>query len=210
MTTALVVDDHPIVYQGCRRVLQDMGVDAVFDAGSVVAGYRSYLRRRPDMVIVDLTFSGDDLGGLALIRRIRTSNANARIVVFSMHNDPTVVARALECGALGYVLKDAPPAELMAACERALAGEPHLNHKLAVQVALLRSRGNSLPMRDLSEREKQVLALLARGNNYDQIAAKLGVSYKTVANASSLMRDKLRVKNLAGLIRFAIANQMDG
>lgn len=209
LTSVLVVDDHPIVYQGCRRVLQELAVDTVFDAATVVAGYRSFLRLKPDMVIADLTLSGDDLGGLALIRRIRRSNSDVRIVVFSMHNDPTIVARALDCGALGYVLKDAPSSELKAACERVLVGEPYLNHKLAMQLALMRSRNDTPSLKELSERERQVLSLLARGNTYDQIAAKLGVSYKTVANTSSLVRDKLKVKNLAGLIRFAISNQLD-
>ncbi len=105
-----------------------------------------------------------------------------------MHNDPTIVARALEGGALGYVLKDTPASELAAAFKSVIAGEPHLSHKLAMQVAMLRSKGTPSPTRNLTTRELLILSLLGKGNSYDQIATKLGISYKTVTNTCSAMR----------------------
>ncbi len=204
MSTALVVDDHPIVLQGCRSILRDLGAENVFSATSVVSGYRAFLRHTPDVVVLDLTFEGDDLGGLSLIGRISSTDKKARILVFSMHNDPTIVSRALESGALGYVLKDSPSSELVVALEKLLAGEAHLSHKLAMQVAMLRSKGGSPATKELTSREVQILTLLGRGNSYDKIAAKLGISYKTVTNACSNMRSKLKITSLAELIRFAI------
>lgn len=206
MTTALVVDDHPIVLQGCRTVLRDLGVETMVEATSVVAGYRAFLRHSPDVVILDLTFEGDDLGGLSLISRIANSDKKARILVFSMHNDAAIVSRALESGALSYVLKDTSSSELVTAFEKVLIGEPHLSHKLAIQVAMLRSKGGRSATQDLTSREMQILALLGRGNSYDKIATKLGISYKTVTNACSAMRSKLKITSLAELIRFAIQN----
>lgn len=143
MTTALLVDDHPIVLQGCRTVLRDIGIEHMIEATSVVAGYRAFLRHAPDVVVLDLTFEGDDLGGLSLISRIANSDKKARILVFSMHNDAAIVSRALESGALSYVLKDTASTELATAFEKVLLGEPHLSHKLAIQVAMLRSKGGS-------------------------------------------------------------------
>lgn len=111
MTSVLIIDDHPMVLQGCRRVLEDMGIGRLYEATTVVSGYRAFLRHHPDVVIVDLTFQGDDLGGLSLIRRIASSDRKARILVLSMHNDPAIVSRALESGALSYVLKDMSSSE---------------------------------------------------------------------------------------------------
>ena len=206
MTSVLFVDDHPIVLRGCRTIAQDLGVDEMFEATNVVSGYRAYLRHKPDVAIVDLTFEGDDLGGLSLISRIASADKKAKILVFSMHNDPAIVLRALETGAMSYVLKDTSSGDLAAAVEKVLQGEPYLSHKLAMQVAMLRLKGAQTPTRDLTDREIQILELLGRGNGYDKIAAKLGVSYKTVTNACSAMRTKLKIGSLAELIRFAIRN----
>lgn len=144
MTSVLIVDDHSMVLQGCRRVLADMGIEHVYEATTVVSGYRAFLRHHPDVVIADLTFQGDDLGGLSLIRRIASSDRKARILVLSMHNDPAIVSRALESGALSYVLKDMSSSEFSTAFEKVQLGEPHLSHRLAMQVAMLRAKGDEL------------------------------------------------------------------
>ena len=104
MISVLIIDDHPIVLQGCRRVLEDAGIEPILAASDLVAGYRLYLRHRPDVAIVDLAIAGKGLGGLELIRRIRAHDTDAHILVLSMHNDPVIVARSLEAGASGYVL----------------------------------------------------------------------------------------------------------
>ena len=121
MTSVLVIDDHPIVLQGCRRMLEDAGVGTVLDSRELAAGYRLYRRHRPDVVIVDLAMQGSGLGGIDLIRRIRAHDQRARVLVFSMHCDPIIVARALEAGATGYVLKDTSSDELKKAFEQVRA-----------------------------------------------------------------------------------------
>ncbi|MEH3144512.1 MAG: response regulator transcription factor [Methylobacterium frigidaeris] len=200
----LVVDDHPIVLRGCRRVLEDAGIDRVHEATGVVAGYRRFHRHRPGIVVADLTFHGAGLRGLELIRRIHAHAPETRILVFSMHNDPVIVARALDNGAMGYVLKDTASADLHLAFERVRAGEPYLDPALATEVALLRAAPQAAPTAGLTPRERQVLALLGAGRSHGAIAGELGVSYKTVANAATQLRHKLGVRSLADLIRIAV------
>jgi two-component system, NarL family, invasion response regulator UvrY len=204
MTSVLIIDDHPIVLQGCRRVLEDAGIAPVFAANELVAGYRLYLRHRPDVVIIDLAFSGKGLGGLALNRRVKRHDARARILVLSMHNDPAIAARSLEAGATGYVLKDTSSEDLIKAVQQVASGSAFLSGELAVKVALSGSPARRNPLAELTARELQVLALLADGKTYDRIAHELNVSYKTVVNVSTQLKHKLQANNLPELVSTAV------
>jgi two-component system, NarL family, invasion response regulator UvrY len=204
MTTVLVVDDHPIVLQGCRRMLEDAGVEVILEARDAITGYKLCRRHRPDVAIIDLAMQDSGLGGLPLIRRIRTYDPRVRILVFSMHSDPIIVARALEAGACGYVLKDTSSEGFLKAFEAVMAGGAYLSHDLAVQVALVRTPARRDPLAELTPRELQTLSLLAKGKPYGHIADELNVSYKTVVNLSSQLKHKLEVRNLPELIRTAV------
>ena len=204
MTSVLIIDDHPIVLQGCRRMLQDAGIERVLEASDIKSGYRLYRRHRPDVVIVDLAMQGSGLRGLDVIRRMHSHDPRTRILVFSMHSDPIIAARALEAGATVYVLKDTAAAELMEAFDKVRAGTPYLSNDLAMQVALIRTGVRRDPLADLTPRELQTLSLLAQGKAYGRIADELGVSYKTVVNACSQLKQKLNAKNLPDLIRLAV------
>src|ERR1700730_9536190 len=187
MTSVLIIDDHPIVLQGCRRMLEDAGVETVLEARDAASGYRLYRRHHPDVVIVDLAMQGSGLGGLEVIRRMRS-------------HDP----RAPEAGATGYVLKDTSSDELMKAFDQVRSGAPYLSNDLAMQVALVRTGVRTNPLADLTPRELQTLSLLAQGKPYGRIADELNVSYKTVVNACSQLKQKLNAKNLPELIRVAV------
>ena len=202
MTSVLIIDDHPIVLKGCRRMLEDAGVKTVLEARDAASGYRLYRRHHPDVVIVDLTMQGGGLRGLDLIRRMRSHDQRSRILVFSMHSDPIIAARALEAGATGYVLKDSD--ELMTAFDQVRTGTPYLSNDLAMQVALVRTGVRTNPLADLTRRELQMLSLLSEGKPYGRIADELNVSYKTVVNACSQLKQKLNAKNLPELIRVAV------
>jgi DNA-binding NarL/FixJ family response regulator len=209
MTRVLLIDDHPLVLQGCQRVLEDAGVTEVIEATSAAAGYRLYRRRHPDVVIVDLALQRKGLGGLGLngldlIRRLRTDNSRTPILVLSMYGDPVIVRRAMEAGATGYLLKDSPPENLLEAFETVRRGAPYLSHELAIQVALIGTRGSGQKLAELTRRELQTLALVAEGRSYDRIAQDLGVSYKTVANTCSQLKAKLGARTLPELVRMAI------
>ena len=158
MTSVLIIDDHPVVLQGCRRMLEDAGVKTVLEARDAASGYRLYRRHRPDVVIVDLAMQEGGLRGLDVIRRMRSHDQRSRILVFSMHSDPIIAARALEAGATGYVLKDYD--ELMKAFDQVRTGTPYLSNDLAMQVALVRTGVRPNPLADLTPRELQMLVLV--------------------------------------------------
>jgi two-component system, NarL family, invasion response regulator UvrY len=204
MTSVLIVDDHPIVLQGCRHILEDAKIGPVADARDLVGGYRAYRRSKPDVVIVDLSLQNDGLGGLTLIRRIRRHDPRARILVLSMHSDPMIVTRALEAGASGYILKDTSSEDMVTAIEHVMAGKPYISGDLAMEVALARSGARHDPLADLTPRELQTLSLLSHGKPYGRIAEDLSVSYKTVVNHASQLKQKLNAKNLPELISIAV------
>jgi two-component system, NarL family, invasion response regulator UvrY len=204
MTTVLIVDDHPIVLQGCRRMLQDVGVSEIIEARDTADGYRLFSEHEPEVVIVDLGLQDNGLGGLELIRRIRSDDLNVRILVFSMHSDPVIVARALQAGATGYVVKDTSPEAITEAFQRVRSGRRYLSDELAMQVAFANTPGHQSPLAELTPRELQTLSLLAEGKPYTRIAEELNVSYKTVVNLSSQLKQKLDAENLPELIRTAV------
>ena len=204
MTKVLIIDDHPIVLQGCRRMLEDAGVTDVITAADAESGYRLFSGKRPEVVIIDLGLHNSGLGGLELIRRIRADDMNVRILVFSMHSDPVVVARALQAGATGYVVKDTSPEHFIEAFKKVRAGTRYLSDDLALQVALANAPGARNPLAGLTPRELQTLSLLAEGKSYNRIADDLNLSYKTVVNVSSQLKQKLNADNLPDLIRIAV------
>jgi two-component system, NarL family, invasion response regulator UvrY len=204
MTTVLVIDDHPIVLEGCRRVLEAAEIETVLGACDLVSGYRLYFRHHPDVVIVDLRMRGQERGVLSLIRRIRWYRPHTQILVFSASDDPALVSSALEAGALGYLLKNAVAEELVKAVVQVRAGKPYLSHQLAVGVAVLGKNPQLDPLADLTRRQIQTLTLLSQGKPYGLIARELRVSYKTVVNITYQLRLKLGVGTLPELIRKAV------
>jgi DNA-binding NarL/FixJ family response regulator len=204
MTSVLIVDDHPIVLQGCRRVLQDRGMAPIFEARDVETADQLARRHQPDVIIVDLAMQGGGLAGLSLIRTIRANSPRARILVFSMHSDPIIVSRALQTGATGYLVKDTSSEDLVQAVESVAAGTPYLSSDLASQVALVDAGDARNPLTDLTPRELQTLGLLAQGKSYGRIAAELNISYKTVVNVCYQLRQKLDVHTLPELVRLSV------
>lgn len=204
MSIALIIDDHPIVRQGCRRMLEDAGITTVLEAHDAASGYKLYRRLCPEAVIVDLSMQGDRLGGLPLIRRICSHDPSARILVLSMHSDPIIVRRALEAGATGYVLKDTSSEDLIKAFEKVRAGTPYLSDELARQVALLHMPARENPLAKLTPRELQILSLLVEGKPYSRLAEDLNVSYKTVVNVTSQLKHKLQARSLPDLMRIGV------
>ena len=204
MTRVLVLDDHPMVLQGLRQLLRDAGVNDVVLAQSVDEGFRLCQIQKPNLVIVDLALQTGSLGGLSFIRNLRLHDQHTPILVFTMHSDPVIVSRTIEAGATGYILKDAPPEELLNAIEKVRKGRPYLSHNLASEVAFMEARGTANPLRNMTVRELQTLALVAEGKPYGVIAEQLHVSYKTVANTCTTLKAKLGVRTLADLMRVAL------
>jgi DNA-binding NarL/FixJ family response regulator len=201
----LIVDDHPIVRAGVKRLLAgDAGIEIV-EADSGKEALSAARATQPDVVILDLNLPG--VGGFDIIARLVRETPRPRILVLSMHDDPIFAMRALEAGADGYVSKNAPPTQIIEAIARIHKGQTYLGPELAQQLALWNLRSTSHPLKDLSRRDLEILRLLGDGRSMQQIADALGIGYKTVANNCGQIKAKLGVKHTAELIRFAVMNR---
>ncbi len=196
----LLIEDHPIVRDACRLLLQDRPDAVILEASTGAEGERLCAAESPDLVVLDLNLS--DCGGLDVLRRLRAEDPTRRVVVFSMYEDPTFVSRAMDAGASGYVTKSDDPDALLEAIVRVAAGECYLSTVAARQVALSSLRRQ--PDSRLSPRERQVLGLLAEGLSLARIAERLGVSYRTSASLVAQLRTKLDLPSTAALIRRAV------
>lgn len=204
-TSVLIADDHAIVHQGCRLLFEQAGFEVLGDAGSGEDAYAQFLKHRPQVVVMDLTMPG--MGGFETVRRIRAQAPDACIVVFSMHDDPVVAARALRAGVQGYVTKTSAPAELVEAVKRAAHGDSYLSHDVAQSIALSRLDVRGDPLSQLSAREFDIFHMLSEGNSYAEIAQRLSLSPKSVANYALRIKQKLGARSLADLIRIGIATR---
>jgi two-component system, NarL family, invasion response regulator UvrY len=197
----LLVDDHAVVRAGIHRVLAGDAAVSVLEAASGQEALAIYRRERPDLVVLDLYIA--DSSGLELIRRLVHLDKSATIVVLSMQSEPVFAARALQAGARGYVSKSASADEFVDAVRRVGKGGRYIEREIATELAVGKFSKTD-PLDRLTSREVDILRLLGEGKSYTQIAAALGVSYKTIANTSSVIREKLAVETTADLIRFSI------
>lgn len=210
MYRVLLVDDHPVVITACRWLLKEAGIASLFEAHDAESAYEAYVREMPDVAIVDLRLQGRELDGIGLIERIRSHDASAKILVFSMHGDPRIVRSAIDAGASGYLLKDAPSHELPKALDEVRSGGTYLDPQLATRIALLRKESVVTESTALTPRERQALALLAEAKSYQAIADQLGISYKTVINLAYRLRQKLGARSLPDLVRLAVEMSRPG
>lgn len=198
----LVVDDHPIVRSGLRRLLAgepEYQVQEAANAREALAVFREY---QPEFVILDLSMPG--IGGLELIGRLRIESAGVRVMVLSMHRDAMYARRALQAGAAGFISKAAPPDQVLDAVRRIAAGHSYIEHEIAQELALASLNTPNLPLQELSTREFEILRLLGAGSSLNQIADAIGISYKTVANTCGQIKSKLGAPRTADLVRIAI------
>ena len=198
----LIVEDHPIVRNGLRRLLAAEGELEIREAANGKEALSVFREQRPGLVILDLNLPG--IGGLEVIARLNIADPNARVLVLSMHDDEIHVTRALQVGAAGYVSKNAPPDEILEAIRRVAAGHTYLEHEIAEELAFSSVRTSWHPLKDLSSRDLEVLRLLAKGCTLPQIADTVGISYKTAANNCSQIKAKLGATTTADLVRLAM------
>ena len=198
----LIVDDHPIVASGCRTVLADEPEIAILEASDAESAERVFAADRPDICVIDVNLP--TVSGFELARRILLQDASARIIMFSMNDDPVFVARAIETGAKGYVSKTGDPQDLVEAIREVGKGGAYLPSALARSIAFAGSDVAKSPLAKLSAREMEILRLLSSGKSLSEIAWLVHSPYKTVANTSSIIRHKLGVRTSAELVRLAI------
>ena len=153
MAGILVVDDHPVIARACGLLLEPIGIEKIVSAHDVDTGYEAFIEHEPDVSVIDLSLDGKALDGIALIKRIRTHNAAAKILVFSMRSDRSSFVAAIEAGATGYVIKDSPTNEFAKAVEQTRAGRRYIDPQLALNLAFPKNAA-------LTPREQRILDLL--------------------------------------------------
>ena len=194
----LLVDDHPLVRDGLRaRLSLAEGLETVGEAGNAAEALVRLAETRPDLVLMDVGMK--DVNGIELTRRLLERAPALRVLMFSMYDNPEYVQRALQAGACGYVLKDAPAREILAAIDAVAAGGTFLSP--GVSRRLFR---NQAPRPLLSARESEILAALGRGASSKQIAGDLGLSVRTVETHRQNIKRKLEIDGQAELIKYAV------
>jgi two-component system, NarL family, response regulator NreC len=196
----VIADDHSVVRRGLRDVLEgDTDVEVVAEAEDL-DGARRYVRgHKPDVLVLDLNMPGGST--LDAIPEIRAEAPDTQIVILTMQNEPAYARQALASGVMGYVLKEAADTELVEAVRRAAAGDTYLNPRLGARLAAEPPPG---PPDGLSEREAEVLRMIALGHTNAEIAEQLYLSVRTVETHRAHIQQKLRLGSRAELVRYAL------
>ncbi|MFA5952040.1 MAG: response regulator transcription factor [Hyphomicrobium sp.] len=200
----LLVDDHPIVREGYRRLLERQPMYRVCaEADDAAKAYQAYKDLKPDVVVMDLTLDG--ASGLEALRHIREWDKDAKLLVFTMHQGSAFALKAFEAGASGYVTKSSEPSELVRAVEVVARGGRVLSEDISKAIAADRVSGAGRLIEDLTPRETEILRLLASGLTSEAIAEILNLSHKTVRNHHYAIKSKIGARNDAHLVWLAIS-----
>jgi DNA-binding NarL/FixJ family response regulator len=210
----MVVDDHPMWRHGVARDLDEAGYEVVATTGEGRQAVRLAPAARPDVIVLDLQLP--DISGVEVVRGLAAVLPAVRVLMLSASGEQRDVLEAVKAGATGYLLKSAAPAEFVEAVRRTAAGEPVFTPSLAGLVLGEYRRLAAQPKADdgdaprLTDRETEVLRLVAKGLSYKQIAERLGVSHRTVQNHVQNTLNKLQLHNRVELTRYAIERGLDG
>jgi two-component system response regulator NreC len=205
-TTVVIADDHTVVRQGLRLLINNEdAMQVVAEAGTVPDAERLSRAHRPSVLVLDLNMPGGS--SLEAIPRLREQAPDTAIVVLTMQDDPAFARKALQAGALGFVLKEAADEELLEAIRLAAAGDTYLNPRLGARMAAAPEQPSG-PPDDLSERELEVLRLIALGHTNSEIADQLFLSTRTVETHRAHIQQKLRRTSRAELVRYALDHGM--
>lgn len=209
MIKVLLADDHRIVREGLRRVLEDSNeIKVIAEAADGETAFDEALEKKPDVAVIDISMPGMD--GLEVVTRMSSYCPDIPVLILTMHDEEQYVIRAIEAGAMGYVTKQSAPEQLVEAVKRINAGGRYLTEKASEALALrvIRGNRNQSLTESLSMRELQVLRKLAIGNTNREIATSYNISVKTVDTYRARILKKLNIRNNTELSRYAIQNKL--
>ena len=207
MIRVLLVDDHPVVRTGYKRLLlQEPGIEVVAEAANADEGYQAFQMHLPDVTVTDVSMPG--AGGLTLLQKILQRQADAKVLVCSMYDSPPLVQRALDSGARGFVSKNAEPEELVRAVQAVFLGQQYLSKGLQIETLNGEFPQEAQRIASLSPREYEIFRLLALGNTIAECADVLCVSHKTISNNQTHIKEKLQVESMAALVHLAQRHQV--
>lgn len=199
-TTVVLVDDHTMLRQGLRRALESEGVKVVGEAGDGEDAVRVCLAAKPDVVLMDVSMPGTD--GIDATKRLVGADNRMRVVMLTMHIDRDVIDRAIKAGAVGYLTKDASINEVLEAIRLAANGDRPMSPRLAAAMLTEAKSNSSDPI--ISQREEEVLQLVADGFGTTEIAEKLFISQKTVKNHLASIYEKLDARDRTQAVLMAV------
>ena len=208
MIRALIADDHAVVRQGLKQILGDTPEMVV--AGEATNGQEVLDRVRAetwDVVVLDISMP--DRSGLDVLKQLRSERPKLPVLVLSMHSEDQYAMRVLKAGASGYLTKDTAPDELVKAIRKVVSGGRYVSSFLAEKLAFeIGTDSSRLPHETLSDREFQVLRLIAAGKSVTEIAAELYLSVKTVSTYRARMLEKMNLETSAQLMHYAMQNHL--
>ena len=209
----VIADDHSVVRQGIRGVLEEINeLDVIGEVGDGVGALSMVSDLSPDVVVLDVNMPA--MSGLEVTMALREEGSPVRVLILSMHDDPEYVLQAVRAGADGYVLKDVSPAELRDAVIAVHEGRDHFTARVTQQLSVgLRREIEEEQLRtrlgSLTQREREVLLLVAQGMTNREAGGKLEISPRTVETHRERVMDKLRIRTVAGLTRFVVEHSLD-
>jgi DNA-binding NarL/FixJ family response regulator len=209
MIKVLLADDHSIVREGLRKVLEDSNeIEVIAEAADGETALDKAMQYKPDVAVIDISMPGMD--GLEVVTRLANYCSSVPVLILTMHDEEQYVIRAIEAGAMGYVTKQSAPEQLVAAVKKIHGGGRYLTEKAGEALALRLIRGTKTQTltESLSMRELQVLRRLALGATNREIAVSYNISVKTVDTYRSRILKKLNLRNNAELSRYAIQNKL--
>jgi DNA-binding NarL/FixJ family response regulator len=199
----VLADDHPVVREGYRRLLERAGgIEVVAEVEDGEGAYRVFCELLPDVLVIDINLPG--ISGIEAARRVLAREPAAKVLIFSMHEDVVFASRALQAGARGYITKSSAPDVLVEALRAVARGKMYISHDVAQRLAAQVVPGGNVAFNELSAREFEVFRLLAEGNSVADIARILSLSPKTIANYQSLIKQKLDADTSAQMVWIAL------
>ena len=201
-TKVLIVDDHPVVVSGCRAVFAGDRSVQIISAPNEREGMKAFRQSKPHVSIIDINLPG--VSGYELLRKIRKEDPEAKVIMFSVNDDPAFVVRAVALGAKGFVCKGDDPKNLVEAVHEVAKGTTFVSPQLAKSVTFSSAETRAHPAGHLNNRELEILRMLAKGRKIAEIADALDLSYKTIANTTTMLKQKLGAQTHADLVRIAV------
>lgn len=202
MAKVMIADDHAMLRQGLRTMLEQANHQVLADALSGEEACLLVEKNHPDLLILDLDMPG--IGGLETLKRILHRKPQMRVLIFSMHDDCIYATRAIQAGARGYVTKTEPPEVVLEAVQKILKGGRYINNELAQSLSMYHLESQENPIQKLSPREFEVFRRIAQGEALAAIAKGMHIGYKTVANIQTSVRQKLGVETTGQVVHIAV------
>ncbi len=204
-TRVLLVDDHALVRAGIRALIDMIdGIEVVAEAGNGSEALQQLEKSKPDVVLLDLTMP--EMSGFEVLERIVNTSPHVRVIILTMHEAREYIIQAIRLGAAGYIPKSAAANELKQGIDTVMSGETYISEEAPHEVrppVLAESDGQRLLER-LTPRQREILTLIAEGQTTKQIARNLNISVKTVESHRAQLMERLEIRDVAGLVRFAL------